>query len=434
MAKKTDLTPSPPPQPTQPKILRRMLVRFAVGLFVLAGLLFAYQGVRSCGHDVDLPVSVDTAGHVAAVEYLDEGSRVVVFTPDGEVRPAPGYEEGMTDKDPAWTPDGNRLYFISDREERSFHAYRWNLGSDRVDRRSTGSRSLSQIHFPPESASNANKFALVIAGGYVLQFDPKVGAIQQVMPPVPSQRTGEGEGVGNQFEAFYQQLGAKSFREALWPVGKTGIAAVARREDGYEMLLCQSLIDDSPPSAVGVGDRVYFDVSPLDNTVFYSVVGFTFPDPSAAPDEYKKDGRLVIPFRHVVGMFQIEGGKVQNHQLVTLSESDDVAFTNVKVSPDGLSLLMIVGKYDDSRNVTPEQLVVVPATPGGVQGATVVLAGPIYQATWGPDSSTIYFIRQGEDGKGSLWRIRKDGSGETDLSKGRGNFGNPIPSPQSPRE
>ena len=114
----------------QPKISQRMLLRFAIGLIVLAALFYGYQWWKDYTKDPDLPLENDTAGMIAALQLGEEGNQVVVFTKEGELRKSPGYQPGKNDKELTWRPDGNRLFFTSDREETSFHVYRWNFGSD----------------------------------------------------------------------------------------------------------------------------------------------------------------------------------------------------------------------------------------------------------------------------------------------------------------
>ncbi len=430
-------TPTVPHTPAaQPKILQRMLLRFAIGLFVLAGLIIGFVLVKGCGDDIDFPTGVDTRGMIAAVKFLAEGSQVGVFLPDGEWRAAPEYLEAKTDRDPVWRPDGNRLFFVGDRGKPSdgdtaaFHVYRWNLGSDAVMQRSLGSTSKGSPSFAPSASSGANEFLLMTSGGFVLSLDPKNGFSRQVLPPVPRDRTGDEEGVFGQFEAAYRQLGT-SFREAKWTSDKRFVAAVLRREDGTEVLILQNLGAEEPPQPVVAGAKIEFDVSPRNGDVFYAVEEFLLPDPQNAPEEFKKDGRIVLPFRHAVGVLRTEaGGSAPVGALVAASPDDKACFRSLSVSPDGATLLLVQGRYEGGGRMAPEALMVMPAQAGGATSAAAVLRGQVYEPSWGPDSRTIAFARVA-DGKRSIFTIAKDGSAERSVSAGKGDFGFPKISPQT---
>jgi hypothetical protein len=254
----------------QPLISRRMLLRFAIGLFALAALFFGYQWWRSYSQDPDLPAKADTKGMIAALLLHEDGAQAVVFEANGELRKSPGYTPGANDKELVWRPDGNRLFFMSDREDQAFHVYRWNLASDAVMRRSFGTRSQSSPTFAPIGAAGANDTALLTSGGFVVEFDPVHSAIRQVLPPVGRERAESDEGAASQFDAIYQKIGT-SFRYARWGKDKESVVAVMRREDDTEILVVQDMTEAKPPAAIIAGDRVEFDISPETGVVAFSV-------------------------------------------------------------------------------------------------------------------------------------------------------------------
>ena len=411
----------------QPKISQRMLLRFAIGLIILAALFYGYQWWKDYTKDPDLPLVNDTAGMVAALQLGEEGNQVVVFTKEGELRKSPGYQPGKNDKELTWRPDGNRLFFTSDREETSFHVYRWNFGSDRVSRRSIGTRSQNSPTFPVTDLPDANETALITAGGFVLEYDPKEGSTRQVLPPVGKER-GEGEeGSASQFEQIYQRLGT-SFRQAKWGKDKNIVAAVMRREDEGEILIVQDLSTGKSPYVVVAGDRIEFDIIPTTGQVAFVVNGFRFPDPSQIPPEAIKNGKVTTPFHSLVGLFDLSGPR-----LLPVMPSTDLnyAFQNLSVSPDGENLLIIIGKQDSNGNVEPQGLAIMPAKDQGGAQLKRIIAGKIYEPSWHPNSHTIAFVQRDSVGKRGVFSINKDGSGLTDISKGKGDFAYPLFSPQS---
>ncbi len=405
-----------------------MLIRFVIGLFALAGLFAAYQALKSCGRDIDLPWSVDTAGWIAAVRYEDRGSRAVALLPDGALRETPDYAPGKTDRDVVWRPDGNRVFFVSDRGEGGFNVYRWNPGSDKVEARSLGSRSKFSPSFPPPGAPEANDVALITSGGFVLRFTPVDGATRQVLPPVPKEVAGkEGEGAGGQIETLYSRFGV-SFREARWTLDKQHIAAVMRREDGSEILILQDL-NTGKPMPIAAGARIDLDVSPTSNRIYYSVLGFLWPDPEQAPASYREGGIVRTPFRHAIFVLDPAKQGADFHRPVVLSQSDETAFHRVAVSPDGSMIAAVIGKYGGAGDVEAEALCVMPAEPGGGQALAKVTEGKVQEPSWAPDSQRLAFVRL-RNGKRAIHTIGRDGSDERIVSGDRGDFGWPRFSPQ----
>jgi len=411
----------------QPKISQRMLLRFAIGLIVLAALFYAFQWWQDYRKDPDLPLENDTAGMVAALQLGDNGDQVVVFTKDGELRKSPGYESGENDKEITWRPDGNRLFFTSDREETSYHVYRWNFGSDKVTRRSVGSRSQNAPTFAVTNVPDANNTALITSGGFVLEYDPKAGSTRQVLPPVGKDRAEGEEGSASQFEQIYQRLGT-SFRQAKWGKDKTIVAAVMRREDEGEILIVQDLASGKAPFVVLAGDRIEFDIVPTTGQVAFVVNGFRFHDPNQIPPSAIKNGKVSPPFHSLVGLFDPTGPNVIP---VMPSTETNFEFHNVSVSPDGENLLIIIGKQDTNGNVEPEGLAIMPAKDQGGAQLKRIIGGKIYEPSWHPNSHTIAFVQRDSAGKRGIFTINKDGSGLTDISKGKGDFAYPIFSPQS---
>lgn len=411
----------------QPKISQRMLLRFAIGLLVLAGLFFGIRWWNDYRQDPDLPATNDTAGMVAALQLGENGDQVVVITKDGELRKSPTYQEGKNDKELVWRPDGNRLFFTSDREETSYHVYRWNFGSDKVMRRSVGTRSQNAPSFARTDVAGANATALITSGGFVLEYDPKQGSTRQVLPPVGKDRAEGEEGSASQFEQIYQRLGT-SFRQAKWGKDKSIVAAIMRRQDEGEILIVQDLASGKSPFVVVAGDQIEFDIVPSTGNIAFVVNGFQFHDPNQIPPEAIKDGKVTPPVVSLIGLCDPAGPQIFS---VMPSQEPDYAFRNLTVSPDGERLLVIIGKQDANGNFNPEGLAMMPAKDQGGANITRIIAGKIYEPSWHPNSHTIAFVMRDSAGKRGIFTINKDGSGLTDISKGKGDFAYPLFSPQS---
>lgn len=419
---------------SQPKNLQKMITRSAILLLVIALMVYGYTWYRRISQDIDLPASFDSAGYLSAVRLMDEGSQVVVFKPDGTMLESPGYVAGKYDKDAVWRPDGNRLLFISDREDNAQNVFRWNFGANRVARRTYNSRSKGLPTFAPGVNEGPAQPSLITSGGMVLQLDPVNGSTRQLVPPVEKERaaTSEDSGAAGQFDFLYGKLGS-SFKEAKWTPDRRFVVAVMRRDDG-EALVVQDMSEDKPPMPLAIGDRVEFDIDPKSGRIAYLVLRYRLLNPEQAPKEFIKNGVVKLPFLHVlaiadpVAMLTDPSAGIQ---IMAQSNSAD-AFQRVSISPDGSMVLVVDGAYDAGKNeFQPRSMIVMPFQPGASQSATVVLREPIYEPSWHPNSNTIAFVKYNNDKERAIYTINRDGSAMTELSKGKGDFAWPKFSPQS---
>jgi len=432
------------PSTTQPqaKISQKLVVRTLIGLVLLAILFGAYRWFQNVDLEY-LDTQADTAGMVAAIQFLDEGQKAVVFKPDGTIIENRGHAAGTIDRDLVWQPDGNRLFFVSDRGEsksgaqavKAFNIFGWNpVANDEPNQRTIGTRGSSYPSFADEKSIDQNKTALITSGGFVLEFNPKDRSTRQVLPPLgrevsTSESDEGGAGTDSQFGAAYGKLG-NSFRIAKWLRGKQFIAAVIRRDAG-EILVIQPMTEKDgrfpPPRPVVAGSRIDISVSPKDGSLAYSVQDFQFPDPDRIPEEFRQGNKITRPFAHMIGVLDPEK---QPEPPVAASPNDQAAFGTPVFSPDGASVALTIGEYKDGA-MSPKALIVMPArTSGGQAGARLIL-GEVYEPSWHPSGNSLVYIKRDPDGKRSVYTVNKDGSGERSLSGGRGNFAYPTFSPQS---
>lgn len=422
-------------QPAQPKIVQKLLLRTAILLLAVAGGFLGIRALLNVG-TVDKG-SANTEGKILALMDKGDGNQVVLINPDGSIQESPGYEAGKDDREAVWRPDGTRVIFSSDREENNYHLYRWNLDANRIERRTIGSRALANPRFLPTD-TEPTATALVTAGGRVLNFDPnKDGYIRQVLPPplkdaqaAVKDNEQEAASGGGEFDLFYRDLG-NSFREAKWSHDRTYIAAVMRRETG-EVLVVQNVVATDPqerqPIPVMYGSRIDFDVNPVGPGIVFTVQNFEFASPNDVPAEYRKDGKVVLPFRHFVGIFDpTKDAQSRLAPILQPSKTNATAFGTPVFSADGSKIAFIQGKYVDGSGFEPERLMV--AIPE--RGIAPLTNGAIYDPAWHPNGQSLLFIRRGEDGQRSIWSVNNDGSNERNLTQGKGNFAKPQYSPQS---
>lgn len=282
---------------------KKVATRTIIGLFAIAVLFLGYKWFENISKDPDFG-STDTTDMIAAVEYLDEGSQVVLFDVNGKKTVAPGYVEGTSDIEPVWRPDGQRIFFASTRQGSSNDIYRWNVATNKVEAKLRGSRSASSPYFGPPGWPNLGDSVLVLVGGQVFDLNPVDQNTRQLLPPQGFENTAEE--AGNQLEAAYQQLGT-SFKSAKWGKDRKVLYTVVNRES--DELFVVNIMEKMGETNVGpipvfAGQSIQFDVSP-EGFVVVSVQGFEFPDETKIPAEMMVDGRAVKPYRNGLFVLQV---------------------------------------------------------------------------------------------------------------------------------
>lgn len=423
----------------QPKIVHKLIIRFAIGLFLVAGLLAGYLYLRG-QEDVDLPLAYDSKGHIAAIQTVGDGSQAVIITPDGNVIPSPDYVADARDTDLAWRPDGNRLFFTSDRDERVFHLYRWNPGGAKVERRTLGTLGFGSPSFASSTIEEAVN-PLAVSAGRVVEIDPSKGSVEQILPPMmdrEGQESEEGRVEESPFERFYKGIGS-SFKSAKWVKGRRYIAAVMRGDEA-ETLVLQPMDrlpngQMAPPSILGIGERVEFDVNADAGIVVFTI---NHPRPTLKSEITQEDwtsGRIEQlkkgfndPTKHMLGIVNID---LQRGGPILRSIDDKDALTSPSISPDGTTLVVCVGKYEGDGNFTHEFLYTYAAQVGAGQTVRELIAGDARDPSWSPDGNKIVYVKALEDGTREIRTVNVDGSEDKAIASGKGDFIKPVFSPQT---
>ncbi len=423
--------------PIVPKVSQRLVVRTLVLMFVLAIVLGVYQWAQQQKGDFDLAPS-DTAGMIAAIEYKDEGQQVVAFKPDGTKIENSGWEAGVIDRDLVWQPDGNRLFFVSDRAKvpgsnvKAFNIVRWDAArASAPSQRTVGTRGRSNPNFADQPGDEENRTALIASGGFVLEFDSKDRATRQVLPPLGNEVSvseEEGAGSSGQFGGLYGQLGS-SFRLAKWAGGKRYIAAIMRSEEGEVLVIQDTELTDkgqiSPPRPVMAGEKIEISIDPKSGKVVFSVTNFRWLSPDQIPPQFKQGNKITIPFKHAIC---IATPGEPSFEVIAASNDDTACFGAPAVSPSGDRVALTVGSYADG-NLSPREMTLMPVSSGGVRAAAKLVDGEVFEPSWHPNGQSLAFIRR-KDSNRTVFAINVDGSGERQVS-GDGEFAFPRFSPQS---
>ncbi len=427
-------------EPKQPLINKKLVIRTLLSLFTLALLLAVYSWLRNRGTDVDLG-SVQSKDWIAALEYTrGSGTHAVIIKTDGTILPSPGFKDGTHDRDLAWRPDGNRLYFSSDREENAFNIYRWNLASGLTERRTLGKITKSDPSFQAGEASELAVNPIIVFSGMAWELDPGDGKANQLVPP----KTGKNdaavdtrdESSGDKLSGGFGEGAAFKVMEARYFGGKQYVAVI-RRTDTGECLSIQSMEVAKNHRTVAAGDRIFMDVDPHSGKLYYSVLGFQWPDQNNIPPQFITNGVIKKPFAHYILGFNAATFEMDMGPVIA-STDDSSCFSHIAISPDGTTLACVVGEYKSDGEFSTKAIISMPAAPSGARNVAKLYPGgkdlsnlQITNLSWSPDGKHITFGTIDSAHARTVCVIDKDGSNYKELTKGKGDFGLPVFSPQN---
>lgn len=413
---------------------KRVAIRSILGLFLIAILVLGYQWYRGLSKDIGGLLKSDTKGFLAALEYVGDGARAVVFKPDGTKIDSPDYREGANDRGVVWSPDGNRIFFTSDRNDNVYSVYRWDPERGSVERRTAGTRSMSRIDFAKGGGT-----ALLISGGFVIEFDPTEKTTRQLLPPEMDEavHTEEG-GRADQFTAFYERIG-QSFKAARWGPNRESIIATMRR-DGGEVLMIQALtpqpvkladgtesIAVPPPFVIDAADTIDFDIA-ADGNVVYTANGFQFKDPNNIPEQYIKNGRATPPYRQLTAFFDPSDIMTKPPTPLFVGANDSTVLIQPRCSPDSATVAYIAGTVGPNGFV-PKNLVLIPMIENGYTKGRAITNGEIREINWNMSGDGLVYSKT-SNGKRSIFKISANGGAEERISPEGGDYGFPVCSPQ----
>lgn len=421
----------------QPKMLQRIQLRYALGLLGVAVLLFGWVFLKGFFQNAGDVGSRDTSGWITALRQTSGGQQVVAILPDNSIIDSPDYRDGVIDRDPTFNASGDRIFFVSDRDQttKSLQIFRWNPQSNKVNQRTSG--KLAQEHpTVDESASGADaNDMLVIKAGVVVDFNPIDAVAHQLVPVVgksPVQTGGDDNGMGTQFGPEYQNLGS-SFREAHWTKGHKYIVGIMHGDDG-EALVCictqpvqgGTPMEDGQPHGIVKGAHVDMSVDPSSGNVAYSVEDFHFVDPKEIPPSMIQNGKVVIKVKNLLGLFNPDDAE-KSGPIMTMEDATK-AFEQPQVSPDGSTVAFIIGNTG-SEGFKPLGVVVCPFALAGGKSGKMLMQGMLAMPSWSPDSKQIAVSATSEDGHSDIAVLTLDGAAPRVPTQGKGSFTSPRFSP-----
>ena len=430
----------------QPLTNRRKLMRGVIGIIVIVVFLIVLWIVQTV-KDVDLPAEADTVGYIAAIQQTPNGSQAVLIKPDGTIVPSQGYREGAHDRDPVWRPDGNRLFFTSDRDQGQVNLYRWNPASGKVERRTATQGSYTSLLY---STADSKGEGLVARGGNIVEFDPVSGDTTPILPNPPkkadaNQTSQEGEGRKGSIENSYFGTFGTAFKDAAWFGGDKYIVAIMKGDEG-ETLLLQDMtpVQDAlrPPIPLAAADHIDMDVDRKTGIIVFTLEGFRFPDKDHIPPEFIKNGKVVPPFRHEIGLLDPRSMQqvpqsdpsqppvsYAQPQAVVQTPNDQNVFGSPKLSPDGSKVLVTYGVYKNGE-MDMKGLIVMPAVAGGGGNPSFIHKGPVTSMSWSGDGNQIVYSQHDNAGTDTVHVMNSDGSGDQQIAAGKGSFTQAVFSPK----
>lgn len=413
--------------------------RLVFGLLALAALFFGWELLKEYFVDPGDKGHVETAGYIAAIENDGNGDRAVVFDTKGSKSNTPGLDDDVIESEIAWRPDGDRLFVMTNRQGQGFRPYRWNPTNDAFEPRMPGGTiNMSAISYGPFQDSDANRNALIVAGGQVFLFDQRKAIRTQVLPPPTNDKntaTEDGEsGSGAPITGVYATIGT-AFTEARWGQARQIIWATMKREGG-EVLIAQQLgLDEKGvpyvPIPLMAGRELQMDVAP-DGTLALSIQGFAWVDPDSPeiPDQFRKDGKLLTPMKN--GMAVIRWNTAQTPQvLMAFASPEDEALVDPSFSPDSSLIAACAGQIGPDHQFKGVVLLLVPAEEGGVTKSKPVYEGHSRMPSWSPLGNQLVFVGQDSRSRNVLMKVGADGSGITTVGE-PGEYKWPKFSPQVP--
>lgn len=419
------------PQGIRKGLPPRTAKRLAIMGVILVALIYGFYWF--VGQKGDIILGSDTSGMISAIKLQDQGSQAVVIDQSGKVTESPNYVVGKSDRDLAWDPAGNRLFFISDRKDESFHIFRWDPQRSEVAQKSIDRAGRSSLVFDSEDNGSGELVGLVLVRGTVQEFTPKTAKSRQVMPPTTRGQEDSGSGSSSTFELIYKRHG-RSFKAARWFGNRRYVAAVMNREDRGQSLIVQDSLPDEegktkPPKLIFLGEKINIAVDPITGNLVFTIAEILpVLDQDGKPVKGPDDKPIIYEFSHGIFMLNVTDGKFELQPIGT-SPQKDICFGNPVPSPDGKNLMFLVGKYSGEGNMEITSLESCDLAPSGVNNHQTIAPGSVADPSYSKDGNKILYVKE-DAGKQAIFMANKDGSDAKNLTGSSGDYASPLFSPQ----
>lgn len=352
------------------------------------------------------PADIDTSDWILFVSDRSGNLDLWVVKPDGSgLRQIT--TETSVETDPAWSPDGRLITFISDRDNRVPQVFYGLPDGTRSQQLTVSVGAKEKPHFLPDG-----KHIVFLLQGQVLLVNIEQGEAEKILPPFELEqhwRTAFG--------------GSVLFREPAYDVDKRIVYAVQRVEGGEALVRYQR----------GGGAHRHEDEKAVEQPASL-LGGQSLPQPIINGQEVhvalSPDGtQLAVT---ILGNVQIGHG-VALYNLITETlqplwrSTGDLAPGAVVWSPDGTQLAFEMWRIrGDERERAGLGVMDI-----GDDQPRLVVEGDARTPTWSQGGTSLVYVKFREDGKRDLWIVNADGSGARRLTDGTSDNFSPVWSPYS---
>lgn len=427
--------------------MRRLYIRFALLFVILAVVLVPFFiWLQNRPRDrvlVDIP-PVNTTGYIAALEESGPVERLVSITPEGQIRrtpdPTAAGEVEVEDGDFTWQPDGRRIVFVSNRsEDGSYQLFEWAPDRDGEPYMLTPLGSSRRSPW----FSGGGAYCLFVSSGVVYELRYPKLTIGRVMPPSAKVETTqseeeihhEGDGhdhsheltdqIADAWDSMREQLRSDGFEKGFVDPTDFAFVGVAGTDRG-KALIFQSrqakTIEEAVPIPSLAADRIDVDMHPTMPLLVVSVVNFRYPILDLVPPEQiDENGKVKTPYSNALWLYKLDG--MAPPVPIFLDQGSSQAMVSPAISPDG-SKVAVVQLEKENNQWARKSLLVAELTEWGIQNAKTVTLGDVSDPSWSPDGTSLVFIRDGD-----VCTVRADGTGEKNLTNGKGRYRSPKFSP-----
>jgi len=351
------------------------------------------------------PADIDTKDWILFVSDRSGNPDLWVVRPDGS-----GLRQITTDpsaeNDPAWSPDGRLIAFISDRDNRIPQLFYADPEGRRVQQLTVSVGAKEKPQFLPDG-----KHIIFLLQGQVLLVDIEGGEAQKILPPFELEQQWR--------NAFG---GSVLFREPTYDVERRIVYAVQRTEGGEALVRYRQGSADHRHEGEGTEEAQHTR----------SLNAQKLPEPIIGGQEVhmalSPDGtQLAIT---VMGNSQI-GHAVALYNLVTETMQPlwrgqgELAPGAVVWAPEGTHLAFEMWRLrGDERDRAGIGVMGI-----GDPEPRLIVQGNAMTPTWSQGGTSLVYVKFREDGKRDLWIVSADGSDARRLTDGTGDNYAPVWSP-----
>lgn len=408
---------------------------------VLAPLLAAFIWMRSRPQDrpwIDIP-AVNSRGFIGAQMETDAGAVLVSIAPDGTIRQPKG-GSSPNDGDFTWHPEGRRIMFVSNRSEdgsEQLFSWRPDQNADALQETPAGAVRSAPWYFAP------GNFLLFCSRSDVWSLTWPDRKLRAVMPPAGKQMMvgGEEGGIveerGNVTEAdqwisggwasLSSALESEGFESARVFGDGSYFAGIARTPRGHALVLANrkpTEQSDAMPIAPEGAEKLELTVSPTQPFAVVSVLDFRYPIPAQVPEGKRKpDGTLTRDYANALVVYDLANGQ----KIVPFFiDTPQISLMQPALSPNSREIAVCVNVMENNVWVS-KALIVVPIENLAFNNGNVstIVEGDVYDPSWSSDGTQLTYIKGGD-----VFTINRDGTGEKNLTNGKGRFRKPLFSPQ----